>query len=55
MYSATGESLHMSLHLQQSVLCVHLLVQHLKQLVEYILAQKVSCLCRLILGHGGEE
>lgn len=34
---------------------IHLLVQHIKQLVEYILAEGVSRLCWLILGHGGEE
>lgn len=34
---------------------IHLLVEHIKQLVEHILAEQVSCLCCLILGHGGEE
>lgn len=36
-------------------LFIHLLVQYIKQLVEYILAEGVSCLCWLILRHGGEE
>jgi len=34
---------------------IHLLVQHIEQLVEHILAEQVRCLCWLILGHGGKE
>lgn len=54
----THWSLCMFQHLLNNVcfVCsIHLLVQHIKQLVEYILAEEVSCLCWLILGHSGEE
>lgn len=34
---------------------VDLLIQHIKELVEHILAEGVGWLRRLIMGHGGEE
>lgn len=41
---------------QYNLLCIiDSLIQHIKQLVEYILAKGVRCLWWLIVGHGGEE
>lgn len=43
-------------YLQYNLLCIiDSLIQHIKQLVEYILAKGVRCLWWLIVGHGGEE